>query len=325
MHWKAGVIHMLIVRLGATAIALVLMLAGGLCPGSQPGAGGITTSGLFVYIVRQAASTSLWVGNQEGSILSQLGVSFSPPATPTDGATLSPDRERVAFAMPTQGRLNDIYVINRDGQSGPVNITNTPTVDEADPDWSREGSSITYAAEGDIWSIRPDGSGRRNITETPDLIEANPSWSPDGSQVAYTLNPDLPNSDVETIGQSGEGRTPIAADADLDEFAPSWSPTGSRVAFSGRPIVEEGTNEVVDVYLVDLDAGSRRNVTNAKGDVLCVGPAWSPDESTIAFRGTRRGAARSDIWSVRSSGTGAGVLVQLPNPSNQSAIHVDWR
>jgi len=313
---------MALAKLGMAAVVLGMLLAGGMCPGSQPGAGGVTSSGLFVYIVRAGGGSSLWVGNREGSILGQLGVGFHPPSTPTDGASLSPDRERVAFAMPTDGQLNDIYVIARNGQSPPINITNTPSVNESDPDWSREGNSIAYAANGDIWSVRPDGSAQRNLTNTPDLVEADPSWSPDGSRIAYTLNPDLPNSEIETIDLYTATRTPVAADKDLDEFGPSWSPTGGRIAFSGRPISGQFTTEVVDIYVVELGAGQRRNVTNARGDVLCVGPAWSPDEAQIAFRGTRKGEPYSHIWSVRPSGSGAGLLV---SESGRSETHVDWR
>lgn len=309
-------------RLGVASIMLAILLAGAMCPGSQPGAGGVTSSGLFVYIARTGGGSSLWVANREGSIVSQLGVGFSPPATPTDGATLSPDRERVAFAMPTDGQLNDIYVIPRNGQSGPVNITNTPEVNEADPDWCRDGSAIAYSAAGDIWSIRPDGTSSTNLTDTPDLVESDPSWSPDGLRVAYTLNSDLSNSDIEVINVATGERTPVAADADLDEFAPSWSPTGGRIAFSGRPLSGSLTTEVVDVYVVELATGARRNVTNARGDVLCVGPAWSPDEAQIAFRGTRKGEPYSHIWSVRPSGSGAGLLVA---ESGRSETHVDWR
>lgn len=53
--------------------------------------------------------------------------------------------------------LRDIYQVNDQG-GDPVNLTNTPDVDEHDPAWSRDGRRILYSADRSI-----DEDGRRNF------------------------------------------------------------------------------------------------------------------------------------------------------------------
>jgi len=264
----------------------------------------------------------MYVANRDGSIFNQIGLGLSPALNPTDGITLSPERWRVAFAMPdVSGGNNDIFVVNRDG-TALLDLTQTPDTSEADPDWSRAGNSIAYSADGDIWVVRTDGSGKRQITQTQDVAEADPSWSPDGMRIVYTVNPDSPDSDIEAINVNTLERVTIAADSNYDEYTPSWSPSGTRIAFAARPLTAPTIGEEVDVCVINIDGSGRRNVTHARGDILCLGPAWAPDESKLAFRGTRRGETNSDIYEIGPNGEGLRPLVYTPQASE---TYVDWR
>ncbi len=298
-----------------------LALAGGFCPKSATDAGDITESGLLIYISRTSASSALYVGNIEGSILTQVGLGMSPAIAPTDGATLSPERGRVAFAMADEvDGLNDIFVMNRDG-TALINLTQSADVDECDPDWCRSGDYIAYAAGGDVWTLSPEGGSPVNRTHTESREEADPSASPDGLEIAFTVDPNADNSDVEVVTlATGETRS-LAGESDVDEYDPSWSPTGTRVAYAGRPL-EVGVSEEVDLYLRNSDGTSRRNITNAGGDLLCRCPAWSPKEDRLAFRGTQSGATHSDVYTVQPNGSG---LLRFQSTSTTSETHVDWR
>src|SRR5678815_485194 len=61
----------------------------------------------------------------------------------------------------------------------------------------------------------------------------------------------------------------------------SWSPDGRNLAFSGQ------AGGISDLYLLDLQAGTIRQLTNDK--YADIQPTWSPDGKTIAFS-TDRGA-----------------------------------
>lgn len=312
----------LAVRLMLSAALVALAMGGGVCPKHGSGDEDGLRSGLLAYTARAETASGLYVANVEGSVLAQVGLGQVPPLRPTGGVTLSPERGRLAFSMvPVEGAVDDIFVVNRDG-AALINLTNTADIAEEDPDWSRSGNVIAYSAGGDIWIVSTDGSGRRNITNTPDRDEGDPSWSPDGLEIAYTLDPNSDDSDVEAIGIDGTGRRAIAAYPDMDESAPSWSADGARIAFSARPIGGTSFREQADIYFVNADGTARRSVTRAGGDILCVGPAWSPDGELIAFRGTRVAETRSDIYIVRTTGT---ALRNFTNTAAVSEIAVDWR
>ena len=91
----------------------------------------------------------------------------------------SPDGQRIvytAFGLTT----SDIWVTNADG-SDPVNLTDTPDVDEGFPAWSPDGTHIAYTTRRDgnneIYVMAADGSGATNLTNGP-ADDQMPFWQP---------------------------------------------------------------------------------------------------------------------------------------------------
>jgi TolB protein len=82
----------------------------------------------------------------------------------------------------------ELYVMNADG-SNPVNLTNTPDVDELFPKASPDGKKICFVAdEGkgeakkrNLYVMNADGSSRLKIADNA----REPTWSPDSSAIAY--------------------------------------------------------------------------------------------------------------------------------------------
>jgi len=89
----------------------------------------------------------------------------------------------------TNGKENwELYLINADG-SNPVNLTNTPDVDEMYPHCSGDGTRICFVADElvreekvrNVYYINVDGTGRVKVAENA----RQPCWSPDGKTIAY--------------------------------------------------------------------------------------------------------------------------------------------
>ena len=85
---------------------------------------------------------------------------------------------------------------------------------------------IVYVRDGDIWSMRADGSGAVKLEDDG----ASPAWSPDGTRVAFWSTRDG-NRELYVMWWDGSGVTRITDTTDVCESAPSWSPDGQRLLF----------------------------------------------------------------------------------------------
>ena len=78
-----------------------------------------------------------------------------------------------------------------------IRLTETPTIQEGNPNWSPDGtrlafdacSSATWPCPGtapnyEIFTVNLDGTRLRRLTNVPG-IDFNPAWSPDGTQIVF--------------------------------------------------------------------------------------------------------------------------------------------
>jgi dipeptidyl aminopeptidase/acylaminoacyl peptidase len=123
-----------------------------------------------------------------------------------------------------------------------------------------ENGLVTYAEDGDIWTVDPL-TGERHAIVTGVATDHAPRWSRDGMRVAF-LRQELPrqhllvvaNADGSDVVESGTS----FFDADIDSIA--WSPNGRWVAVAeglaaGRrmSLVDTSTGEVRDLATPDID------------------------------------------------------------------------
>jgi dipeptidyl aminopeptidase/acylaminoacyl peptidase len=192
-------------------------------------------------------------------------------------AQISPDGERVAFAVRTANAERDgyrsaIWLVPSDGSRNAVQLTFGSGQDTL-PRWSPDGRSLAFVSdraapektEGkkrkpkNVFVLSLDGGEARQLTsfddDCGDLI-----WSPDSRRIAFTVK------DAKT-----------ADDED-----------GLRAYDRMRYKTDEGflwDLRRKHVWIVDAEGGAPRRLT--EGDWDDAQPSWSPDGREIAFVSNR--------------------------------------
>jgi len=140
------------------------------------------------------------------------------------------------------------------------------TGDVAGVAWSPDGNQVAFSrfANGPqgLYVMNANGSGLRQLSDGGTW---NPKWSPRGDRIAFQPPG---QADVYLLDLSSGEITGIANSPGPDAWF-AWSPAGESLAFADE----------TGLYIYDLDAGSRRQLTHGPS----AGPIWSPDGSRIAL------------------------------------------
>jgi Tol biopolymer transport system component len=107
------------------------------------------------------------------------------------------------------------------------------------------------------------------------FINSAGDWSPDASKFAFIVYAEGNNQVAILNAQTTnvERRLKLPGIGSVSSVA--WSPDGKSLVISGQ------AGGISDLYLIDLDAGSIRQLTNDRhADIQ---PTWSPDGKSIAF------------------------------------------
>lgn len=179
------------------------------------------------------------------------------------------------------------------GQRMPVLVM--PGLIEA-PNWSRDGRSLFFNAEGRLEELPLSGShAKRRVVDTgfAKRLNNDHGLSPDGHRVAIS---------DQTRGESliyivpAAGGPPRQVTALGPSYWHGWSPDGKTLVYCAR------RNDEYDVYAIAADAensADERRLTTAPG--LDDGPDYAPDGRTIYFNSVRTGRMR--IWRMNADGS----------------------
>ncbi len=158
------------------------------------------------------------------------------------------------------------------------------------PDYSPDGSRITYADGWSVYTARADGTDRTWVRDGG-TVPAFPRWSPDGTEIAFEAGEIVAartdSTSARTITDSGR--------------TVAWAPGGRRVAVVKSQMIggEPGNPTYAsDIWIVNADgSGSQRQLTT-RGTWDPYRLSWSPDGRTLAVE------AQGDLWAVKvSTGT----------------------
>jgi Tol biopolymer transport system component len=298
------------------------------------------------------------------------------PATPTNitlttpegGATASenypswsPDGSTIAYKGIYSPDTNDIFVTDTVPGGTAINVSQTPTLAEADepPQWSPGGNRLAYDAKADN---TPENHGvyvsSATGTATPIPIGATsgperfPTWSPDGTKVAFarTGAVNIANADGSGPLQPVSGAT--------GALQLQWSPDGTRIAYltvgdqikvvrvdgTGAPITLPGTAEDwpqwspdssrltwvaegsplrVVVAPADNPAATLTTIPLPAGSVVPHRPSFSADGSHVVFHATTSsGGGFQQIFVGKADGTAPATQITSTAMNNSAP---DWK
>jgi Tol biopolymer transport system component len=234
-------------------------------------------TGESIWKLANGAATELWSG---------------PGAQIFGGPAIAPDRRNIAFSVRQRGQTF-LYVMHADGTNARI-VTDSLDLQGA-PAWAPDGRSITLAA-GDhgvphLFRVPMDGRSPASFVRE---YSVDPAWAPDGRFVVYS-GPDI--------------GTTFSVKAVTAEAAPHSLPAltltrGARhLAFlpGGRALMLlRGEIQHKDLWLIDLDTGTERQLTHLPADFGIRDFDVSPDGREVVLE---RLQERSDV-----------VLMDLPRP-----------
>ena len=232
------------------------------------------------FLSSPGGAQSLWkIQNGEAGELwrSSEGGVVAAPAVSRDG-------QRICFLIRRQGR-NGLYVMNADGSSLRQLATSLDVRDA--PSWSPDGKFIAVAADqGDgsrVFKVPVDGEAPSRLL---DGLSRMPLWSPDGSLILYA-------APLQGAGYAVKAVTPDSQPHTLPEL---WILRGGdryRFLPAGKQVVALlGDYLHQNFWMVDLETGQRRQLTNLKPGYSITSFDVSPDGRQILFDRVRQ---NSDI------------------------------
>ena len=170
-----------------------------------------------------------------------------------------------------------------------------------------QGGRIALSIDGDIWTMRADGSERTRLTTTPgEAASGQAAWSPDGKQIAFSRGNEANSIWVRDFATGSERRITAARGGVLDGD-PDWSPDGRTLVFTRHRFGERRLSTAL--VAVDLATGRERTLarTSSRHTLVFYGaPAFSPDGTRLLYDLTKldRTAHFAPVLNVLDLATG---------------------
>ena len=234
----------------------------------------------LLYISVTGSSQSIWklANGRDTELWRGQGAQFlGAPANSADG-------EMIAFSVHQNGQTL-LYVMQADGRNARIVADSLEL--RASPAWAPGGQSLICAAEdhGLTHLFRVPMDGRAPIPFVSEY-SVDPVWSPDGRFVLFT------DAEVGTIF-SIHAVTPEAAPHALPPLTLSRGARHLAFLPGGRSLVVlKGELQHKNLWLIDLDTGAERQLTNLTPDVIVSDFDVSPDGREFVLERTQE---RADI------------------------------
>lgn len=176
--------------------------------------------------------TSLWKANIDGTNAVQLIAAKANGWSVQGHAEWLPDGSGLLMF----GGNAQLYTTSVNGTNPQlINVIGQPSA-ITDPSISNDGSRITYARGGDIWTVARTGGTPTQIT-SDQYIDYDPYFSPDGKQIAFLTHTSSNLSAdwaIRMANKDGSNLHNFISDGHINS-KPAWSQDGSLIYFHRHP------------------------------------------------------------------------------------------
>lgn len=189
----------------------------------------------------------------------------------------TPDGQRVTFwASGGDGS----YLVSADGITGEeVDRVDLPVYRNLFVwNWQTGLVAFVQQLDGQFGTVVSSSPERTELSIDTGGEEYAPAWSNDGQWLAFQSDAgrDPGMNEIWISRQDGTGLRQVTVTP--EEFwsrAPTWSPDGRMIAFVSNRSSSIG-NDYGELFVVDLETGQIRQMTNTGGQVYDWRPAWRP-------------------------------------------------
>lgn len=236
--------------------------------------------------------------------------------------TLSRDGERLIFALPPARELQQIVVLDREGNE----LSRLGEPDQyLQPSFSPDGSKIVALRRDeqtgtvDVWTFDAESGEGTQVTATVNIGEQAPVWMPDGEHVAYSYF-DEDYSWIYRKSADGLGEQEL-----LYRYTPGAFITLMDVSADGKYLTFESFGYVVSVPLTGDDPLARKSVDLLREEYEVSAPRFSPDARFVAY--TYNDSGRQEVYlSAIDSATGIVNVNEGRQVSDDGTIGgIAWR
>lgn len=183
-------------------------------------------------------------------------------------------------------------------------LTDDPA--DAEPAFPPDGVTIAFVRDGDLFSMRPDGTGERQITSGAE-VDSRPQFSADGRTIVFerSAGAGAPR-DLYAVGARGGGLRVLAA-SPADEHEAALSPNGKVLAFV-RSVAETGGSTSDAIFSIRLNGGGLVRLSRGAEDAFA--PHYFAGGIVFDRGESSEGAAGfSDIYAMGADGAKPHKLV----------------
>lgn len=222
---------------------------------------------LIVFSVCDGVQENLMLMKADGSGARKL---TDTPKVSEDEPTFSADGKRVYFARDSGGKgYSQIYSIGIDGTGLKQLTPKRHETSDNSPAAAANGRFVVFDREGEIYTMRPDGSHLTKLASGWD-----PTVSPQSNRVAYSFR-----GQIYLIGAAGGGPRQLThlrsgRFADVTALSPSYSPDGSWIAFALEESISNGPGFNDSQKLDKVSVATGKVITLTKTKVGGFHPDW---------------------------------------------------